>query len=80
MYCGAGLFSGNYREKSRLCGAISSGFIAGDVVGVHVRGHDVSFSKNGASIPGKMKRSGHVYLGIQLCSAGDQITLLNLAR
>ena len=80
MYCGAGLFSGNYREKSRLSGAIGSGFIAGDVVGVHVRGHDVSFSKNGVSIPGKMRRSGHVYLGIQLCSPGDQITLLNRAR
>jgi len=76
MYCGSGLFSGNYREKSRLSAAVNSGFLAGDVVGVHIRGQDLSFSKNGAPIPGKLRRTGPVYLGIQMCSAGDHITLI----
>jgi hypothetical protein len=52
LYCGAGLFSGNYRIKSRLSFAVNSGLSAGDTVGVHVRQSEVSFSKNGATIPG----------------------------
>lgn len=80
LYCGAGLFTGNYREKSRLSGAVNSGLVAGDIVGVHLRGQDLSFSKNGAPIPGKMRRSGPVYLGVQLCSPGDQVTLVKMKR
>lgn len=76
LYCGAGIFSGNYREKSRLSGAINSGLVVGDTVGVHVRGDDVTFSKNGAPIPGKLRRSGPIYFGVQLCMPGDQVTLI----
>ena len=76
LYCGAGIFSGNYREKSRLSGAINSGLVVGDAVGVHVRGDDVMFSKNGAPIPGKLRRSGPLYFGVQLCMPGDQVTLI----
>jgi hypothetical protein len=76
QYCGGGLFTGSSREKSRNSGAINSTLVAGDVIGVHVRGDDVSFSKNGAPIPGKMRRHGPVYMGVQLCSPGDQVSLL----
>jgi len=58
LFAGAGLFSGNYREKSPLTGAITSNFKVGDHVGVHVRGEHVTFSKNGVRIPGEMCRSG----------------------
>ena len=79
-YCGAGLFSGNYREKSRLSAAVNSGFSNGDVVGVHVCGHSVTFSKNGATIPGKMRRNGPVYFGIQLCCPGDTMSLVKFTH
>jgi hypothetical protein len=58
LFAGAGLFSGNYREKSPLTGAITSNFKVGDLVGVHVRGEHLTFSKNGVRIPGEMCRSG----------------------
>ena len=80
IYCGAGIFSGNAREKSRLSGAINSGLVAGDTVGVHVCGEDVTFSKNGAPIPGKMRRCGPVYFGVQLCMPGDKVTLVKLSH
>ena len=76
QYCGGGLFTGSSREKSRNSGAVNSSLVPGDVVVVHVRGDNVSFSKNGAPIPGKMRRFGPVYMGVQLCSPGDQVSLL----
>ena len=57
-------------------GAVNSSLVTGDVVGVHVRGYDVTFSKNGAPIPGKMRRAGPVYMAVQLCSPGDQVTII----
>ena len=76
----AGIFSGNSREKSRLSGAINSGLVAGDTIGVHVCGDDVTFSKNGAPIPGKLRRVGPVYFGVQLCMPGDKVTLVRLSH
>ena len=113
LFAGAGLFSGNYREKSPLTGAITSNFKAGDLIGVHVRGEQLTFSKNGVRIPGEMCRSGvfaatlffvvcetcwalenknsrftevsfcragPVYLGVQLCNPGDQVTLIKRCK
>jgi hypothetical protein len=80
IYCGAGIFSGNSREKSRLSGAINSGLVAGDTIGVHVCGDDVTFSKNGAPIPGTLRRVGPVYFGVQLCMPGDKVTLVRLSH
>jgi hypothetical protein len=59
-------------------GAVNSSLVTGDVVEVHVRGDDVTFSKNGAPIPGKMRRTGPVYMAVQLCSPGDQVTILKV--
>jgi len=76
-YVGGGLFSGNVKQKSVATSATRSGVLEGDVVGVHVRGHLVSFSKNGQPIPGSMRRGGTLQLAVQLCSPGDSVSVLS---
>eukprot|EP00961_Rhodomonas_salina_P196012 2646008-Rhodomonas_salina.3 len=71
MYIGGGIFSGNKKEKSAATSAIRAALAEGDVIGVHVQGKSVTFSKNGHVIPGALRRVGSIQLGVQLCSPGE---------
>mmetsp|Transcript_47283 Transcript_47283/g.147834 ORF Transcript_47283/g.147834 Transcript_47283/m.147834 type:complete len:118 (-) Transcript_47283:3409-3762(-) len=79
-YIGNGVFTGDQRERSTHTSAVTSGYGEGDVVGVHLRGKLLHFSKNGLDIPGKLQRSGSVYFSVQMCTAGDQVTVLSKSK
>eukprot|EP00960_Hanusia_phi_P033876 750695-Hanusia_phi.AAC.2 len=79
-YIGNGVFTGDQREKSSHTSAVTSSYGEGDVVGVHLRGKFLHFSKNGHDIPVKLQRSGNVYFCVQMCSAGDQVTVVSKIR
>ena len=77
LYVGGGIFSGSKKEKSPATAAMRSTFVDGDVVGIHVKGKELSFTKNGQAIPGSLRRVGAVQLAVQLCSPGDSVSVVS---